>query len=79
MKVQYLGKLRSRWQPFLKQYAGLTLRLPWLLLSCLICLSLMLFWCDAFLQGNDIKICGFRHSLLSEELSSISINPFRAN
>lgn len=48
MKPQYCSKLGSRWQTFLQQYGGLTLRLPWLLLSCLICLSLMLFWCDFF-------------------------------
>lgn len=39
MKLQYCNKLGSRWQGFLQQYAGLTLRLPWLLLSFLICLS----------------------------------------
>lgn len=78
MKPQYCSKLGSRWQTFLQQYGGLTLRLPWLLLSCLICLSLMLFWCD-FLQANATKVCGFRHSLLAGELCFISINPFRAN
>ena len=79
MKLQYCSELGSRWQTFLQQYTGLTLRLPWLLLACLICLSLMLCQCDAFLQGNTIKMCGFRHSMLSGELSSISVNPFRAN
>lgn len=83
MKLQYCSKLESRWQAFLQQYAGLTLRFPWLLLSCLMYLSLMLFWYDDFFfffffQSNAIKMCGFRHSLLSEELS-FSVNTFRAN
>lgn len=79
MKPQYCSKLGSRWQTFLQQYGGLSLRLPWLLLSCLICLSLTLFCCDSFLQGNATKMPGFRHSFLSGELSFISIKPFRAN
>lgn len=48
MEPQYCGKLGSRWQTSLQQYGGLTLKLPWLLPSCLICLSLMLFQCDVF-------------------------------
>lgn len=75
MKLQYCSKLGSRWQGFLQQYAGLTLRLPWLLLSFLICFSLMLFWCNAFLQGNAIKMCGFRHSCCQENFPPSLLTP----